>query len=269
MRVRGWQTHELSVDGGRLRKRYVSWDRGEHEREWAVLTLLARYAPGLAPAPLAADLDADPPWVMMSVLPGSPLGSGPLTADQFDALETALRRLWSVSVEDLPARRLSLAEAVRSGSAKLAAVGRPDGVAGTAYDAAMDLVTGPELAELAREEPPPVLGHSDPNLANYLWDGARIWVVDFEDAGRSDVAYELATLVEHMAARETDWTAFCARFDVDPVRLRWCRQLCAAFWLYFLLRDRGSARGNPPDVLERQARRLLDLVDDRRARMPE
>jgi len=151
----------------------------------------------------------------------------------------------------------------------MAAVGRPDGVAGTAYDAAMDLVTGPELAELAREEPPPVLGHSDPNLANYLWDGARIWVVDFEDAGRSDVAYELATLVEHMAARETDWTAFCARFDVDPVRLRWCRQLCAAFWLYFLLRDRGSARGNPPDVLERQARRLLDLVDDRRARMPE
>jgi len=42
-------------------------------------------------------------------------------------------------------------------------------------------------------------------LANYLWDGHRIRIVDFEDAGRSDVAYELASLVEHLSARDTEW----------------------------------------------------------------
>ncbi len=262
------QTHELTVTGDRLRKRYVSWDRGEHEREWAVLSLLATHAPGLAPEPLNARLDADPPWVEMNVLPGRPL-TGRLGPEQLAALEVALRRLWSVPVDDLPARRLSPAEALRVRTTWLAAVGRPDGIAGAAFDVALELVTGPELADLDRTEPPPVLGHSDPNLANYLWDGSRIRIVDFEDAGRSDIAYELATLVEHMSARDTDWTGFCARFDVDQGRLHQVRQLCAAFWLYFLLRDRTSAaRRNPPEVLERQARRLLDLVDDSRARMP-
>ncbi|MEV6038094.1 hypothetical protein AB0L65_43590 [Nonomuraea sp. NPDC052116] len=63
-------------------KRYRSWERGEHRREWAVLNVLALHAPGLAPAPVRADLDGSPPRVVMSRLPGTPLRglpTGPAT----------------------------------------------------------------------------------------------------------------------------------------------------------------------------------------------
>ena len=73
-------THEIRVDAGRgvAIKRYRSWDRGEPAREWTALTLLAEHAPGLAPAPILADLSADPPVIEMSRLPGVPLGGMPL-----------------------------------------------------------------------------------------------------------------------------------------------------------------------------------------------
>jgi hypothetical protein len=52
------------------------------------------------------------------------------------------------------------------------------------------------------------------------WDGARVRIVDFEDAALSDPATELALLVEHMSTRALDSEALCAAFPVDPVRLR-------------------------------------------------
>ena len=60
-------------------KRFGSYDRGEHLREWCGLRLLDRHSPGLAPRPLAADLAADPPTVTIGRLPGGPLGGRPLT----------------------------------------------------------------------------------------------------------------------------------------------------------------------------------------------
>jgi hypothetical protein len=44
-------THAVDVDPSRsvVTKRYRSWHRREPEREWAALTLLAEYAPGLLP----------------------------------------------------------------------------------------------------------------------------------------------------------------------------------------------------------------------------
>ncbi len=46
----------------------------------------------------------------------------------------------------------------------------------------------------------PVFGQGDANLANFLWDGERVRMVDFEDSGLSDRAFELAVLVEHISA---------------------------------------------------------------------
>src|SRR4051794_32299866 len=46
----------------------------------------------------------------------------------------------------------------------------------------------------------PVLGQGDSNLANFLWDGTEVRIVDFEDSGPSDRAFELADLVEHISA---------------------------------------------------------------------
>jgi len=105
-----------------------------------------------------------------------------------------------------------------------------------------------------------VLGHNDPNVANYLWDGEAVRIVDFEDAGSSDRAYELATLVEHLSARGGDWEPFLARFDVDADRLLAGRRTAAALWLHLLLTVEAARRRNPPDAPRLQAERLLDLL---------
>jgi hypothetical protein len=123
------RTHDL-VDRGWLTKRYVSWLRGEHEREWTVLRRVHAHCPDLVPG--------SPARLPVPFFPGS-------------------------------------------------VYARP---------------------------PPTVLGHAHPNLANYLWDEHRIRIVDFEDAGRSDSEFELADLVEHLAARFTDWTPFLTIFDL-------------------------------------------------------
>lgn len=50
--VTGGQTHNVSFTDTEVRKRYVDWERGEPDREWTCLTVLATHAPGIAPAPL-------------------------------------------------------------------------------------------------------------------------------------------------------------------------------------------------------------------------
>jgi Phosphotransferase enzyme family len=251
-------THVLVASKDSLVKRYSSWGRGEHRREWAVLTVLHEHLSGLVPAPLQADLDATPPQICMSRVPGAPL-RGPLTPVQLDALEVALRAMWSVPPGDLPPRRFFPAEAWQVGRTCFARTRRPDGIAGAAFDAAVEFLRGPVMAQGSRH----VVGHSDPNLSNYLWDGHVVRIVDFEDAGRSDEAYELATLVEHLAARTADdatWDSFLERFDVDAARLLAGRRLTAVLWLQMLMPGGVAASRNPPGTLERQAERVLDLL---------
>jgi hypothetical protein len=59
-------THNVVIGSERVAKTYTSWDRGQHQREWAALQHLRRYAPGLAPEPISADLDAVPPTLVMT-----------------------------------------------------------------------------------------------------------------------------------------------------------------------------------------------------------
>jgi hypothetical protein len=247
-------THTLTFDGPLLVKRYMSWARGEHRREWSVLQLVHRHRPDLAPTPVSADLDAVPPTVTMTVVPGTPLTEHP-SPDQLDALTAAITALWTVPRPD-EAQRDDLHLARR-----LVDAPRPtDGVAGAAHDAAVAWWRGPDPDRLRTPPADPVLGHRDPNLANYLWDGRRIRIVDFEDAGVSDRANEVALLVEHLSTRRLDSEAVAARFDVDPARLRAARRLWAAFWLWLVLSGGPSPRSR--EITDAQARRLLRLMDD-------
>ena len=66
-------THVVDIGEDEVVKRFRSWDRGEHLREWQALTLLASYAPDLAPAPRSANLTSVPPQVRMSRVPGLPM----------------------------------------------------------------------------------------------------------------------------------------------------------------------------------------------------
>jgi hypothetical protein len=245
------QTHSVSIEGSVVTKRYVSVERDEHLREWAALGAISAQTSDLAPTPLSLTAG---PTLTMSLVPGRSL-AGVLTQAELDGLELALRTLWSLPTDGvLPSLLPVLIKRVRRDIDGFTA----SGLVEEARLAAADWLTdGPDLL---LESSAAVIGHGDPNLANYLWDGERVRIVDFEDAGVSDVALELATLVEHLSARQTDWTAFLNRFPVDPLRLLTARRLWAIFWLTLLRPGGPSAHRNPPETPAEQAKRVLSLL---------
>ncbi|MGC4944232.1 phosphotransferase family protein [Kribbella sp. DT2] len=192
----------------------------------------------------------------MSRLPGWALG-GALSAAQLDGLQVALDALWSVrSGEVEPIDFEGFVARVRRGISSWDG----GGLVGEAHRAAGEWLAGTAVDALV-EPAHPVIGHGDPNLANYLWDGERVRIIDFEDAGGSDLAVELANLVEHLASRGTDWSAFLGRYPVDAERLADARRLFAAFWLTLIRPGGPSAHRNPPGTAERQAERFLGLLE--------
>ncbi|MEV4468654.1 phosphotransferase [Nonomuraea sp. NPDC049504] len=103
----------------------------------------------------------------------------------------------------------------------------------------------------------PVFGAGDGNLANFLWDGDRVRVVDFEESGRSDRAYELSEVVEHVSTWVDGDVDIAAAVELSPQeerRMRECRRLHALMWLFLLSHE--SPR-NPPGTFERQVERVL------------
>jgi hypothetical protein len=255
------QTHNVSVNEQVLIKRYVSWSRDEHHSEWAALQLVSAATHDLVPTPL--HLEVDPPSVTMSLLPGSPL-SGSLTTAELGGLEVALRELWSVPADGLR----QLAPASPEGPGRIIARVRESvtswqgrGIVAEAHALALDWLAGPEPEQFSTPYAESIVGHGDPNLSNYLWDGSRLRIVDFEDAGRSDLAVELANLVEHLSARDTDWAEFVTRFPVDPARFAAARCVWATFWLTLLRSGGPSARRNPAGTAEKQAERLITLLE--------
>jgi Ser/Thr protein kinase RdoA (MazF antagonist) len=267
-------THELiRLPGGAVRKRYRSWARGEPGREWTALTLLAEQAPDLAPAPRRDRLDEVPPSIEMSALPGRPL-AGPLNDAQADALAESLARLWGT----VPAPRLraaygsatncaSFCRQVRGLSVPHGETADPVGdraLARAACDAGRSWLSGfvPEPEEPDRL----VLGQGDANLANFLWDGARVRIVDFEDSGPSDRPFELALVVEHRSMWHdggVDGDGFVDRFELsarERGRLLELRRLAALYWLLRPGRAGEARRVDGAFVDERQAERLLALL---------
>ena len=110
------------------------------------------------------------------------------------------------------------------------------------------------------------IGIADLNPANVLWDGSSARLVDFEDGGLTDPAYELADHVEHLAGRLTN--TYDADALVDAVgltddqrdRMSAYRPLWATFWLAMLLPGNGGFRRNPPGTTEEQARHLQEWL---------
>ena len=92
----GQTSHHLRVDGETVTKTFRFWSRGEPDREWDGLTLLAEHAPGLAPVPLRREVRDGAPAVVMTRVPGVELGEAPMTVDETRALGAALRRLFDV-----------------------------------------------------------------------------------------------------------------------------------------------------------------------------
>jgi Ser/Thr protein kinase RdoA (MazF antagonist) len=242
-------THTISVSGSVLTKHYTSWSRNEPDREWAALTLLSEAIPDLVPHPLSR---TPAPSLTMTTLPGEPL-TAPVRVPQLTALGDAIETLWSIPPSSLPA--IDLTALVSRTRAGLITLQDGDGVIARAASAWLNNEP-PDLTAV----PDPVVAHGDPNLANYLWDGTRVRIVDFEDAGLGDRTVELANLVEHLSGRGTDWTPLVRRFAPGPARFHAARSLWAGFWLTLIGPGGPSAHRNPPGTAEAQAERVLTLV---------
>lgn len=264
-------THDITIDGDVVIKRFRSWGRGEPAREWTALRLLSRRAGGLAPRPLSADLDADPPVITMSRLPGRPLAGTAISPGMLDALAAALDRLWTsvtpAELSGLPDTEPGPVSFVRLVSERMAA-GPGLGDDPVVLDAAAAAVT---WLGRAADWPHPegrdlVLGQADASLENFLYADGRVRIVDFEDCRPSDRPFELAVLVENLsfwADAGLDADDFLARFDLTAAerrRLPDYRRVAALYWLYLLRPGSRSSRRNPPGTLERQASRLRRLL---------
>lgn len=267
------QTHELTFTETEVRKKYVTWDRGEADREWGCLTLLAEHAPGVAPKPLRLETDDGAPVVVMERLPGRPLGAAPLTPEQTRSLGRTLRQLYDVPLGSIQAAQISerlygpttlpmnlvewLTEPHDLSECRDRDLISQAIVAALEWLGSSDSLPEPHLR---------VLGISDLNPANVLWDGETCRLVDFEDGGLTDPAYELTDHTEHLAGRLSgvfDRNALVAAVGLSTAeRDRMCayRPLWAAFWLAMLLPGNGGFRRNPRGTTEAQATHLLGLL---------
>jgi aminoglycoside phosphotransferase (APT) family kinase protein len=264
-------THDVTLGQRRVVKRYRSWARGEPDREWAGLTLLHRTAPGLAPEPLERRVEDGAPVVVMTRVPGEPLGTAPLSRKQVEAVGQALRRMYTaIPVDDLagvaertggPLELVStLRSWIREPPARVGSSVQVALAAGTAWLAA------PEVTHLTGPFAQRVFTQADGNLGNFLWDGDRCYVVDFEDSGVSDPAYEVADLVEHVSVwlpgliGTGDLVAALEFSTEQEARLLGFRRIMAVFWLLMLLPGNPGHDRNPQGSLDRQAQRVLELL---------
>ncbi len=253
--------HSVEVRADEVVKRYRSSEHGQPERKWRALSLLDRYAPGVAPVPVSAELRADPPTVVMSRLDGTRV-NGPIRGRLADALAQAIdtmqRAIPRRVLERLPPRAGHPAEFLQQVRASVRGIGHSGGetVVNAAIRQAVRWVEQVKLEQVLGEQGTRVFGTGDGNLTNYLWDGTRIRVIDFEYSGSSDRLFELAEIIEHISVWRNDiagMTAVLERFDLAPGevgRLTQCRRLLALYWL---LRTQGQSQCD-------QASRMLALL---------
>ena len=126
------------------------------------------------------------------------LHAGPRFRDDFDMVDYAARYIGVVDE-----RRIRI----------------PDG-----YRAHLSLLPGIEAALSARPLPT-VPCHNDLLAANYLDDGERIWIVDYEYSGNADPTFELGNTCLELGWDDTRIQALCAAYfgqanDVLLARMR-------------------------------------------------
>jgi thiamine kinase-like enzyme len=140
----------------------------------------------------------------MSQVPGEPLGRRPVAQAQEDAIAVALDRLHHAlppsvlqAVEPAPASPQLLPDRIRDMACACNAE-LLDPEPRQAYRAALAWLDSGEARTLASATVQPVFAQCDPNLANHLWNGHTVHLVDFETSRRGDRATELADFTEHI-----------------------------------------------------------------------
>ena len=264
-------THDIEFVDGVVRKTYVSWSKGEPDREWAALEHLEQHAPGLGPRPIERSVADGRPVVVMSRVPGEPL-DGTLSLLQMAALTSALQVLFTVPVPAvLPERANDPSSFPHLFGSWLAREYE--------WTRCQDSVLVRHAVAVARAWTDDheiasdwivdrVIALGDGNLDNVLWDGDVCRLIDWEEYGASDFAYELADVVEHASSRlqrRLDVEEFLRAFGLDPAqraRVEHHRKMFACFWLAMLLPGNRGWHRNPRGATEDQARHVLRLIGD-------
>lgn len=256
-------------------KLYRVDDRRRADREWTALQLLAGRHPAIVPTPLWFDAHPELPAIGMSFVPGNPLHRARVDVAALRTLGAVLRDLHALAPDTFPYPYPRI-------GAALECVRRIEH-----WAAHLDATPDRELFEVVQplaaswlqtddrailEAPAPaVFGRGDPNLANCLWDGDRLRLIDWEYAGWSDVAFELADLVEHINARvipDDVLLAFSSQFIAPGSELSQryaaAQRTCALLWLVILWNHREYARRALLLQIERVKRVQQSCPDDTR-----
>lgn len=117
--------------------------------------------------------------------------------------------------------------------------------------AAARTAMGAAREALVRVAPPPVACHCDPLAENFLDDGSRMWIVDWEYSGNNDPMWDLGDLsVEAGFDRDQDEALLRAYFDgappaADRGRMILYKAACDLLWtLWGVIQH---VDGNPAD----------------------
>ena len=242
-------------------KLYRIDDRQRAEREWRALHLLREHGLEVAPRPVWYDPDPTQPVVVMERVPGQPLSERMLRNHELATLAHTLKCIYAgvPTTADFPFRR----------------IGHPAEIVSRIEQWAASFVVDPAIAETAvvrrllerwlagpdrhllTAPAPRVFSAGDSNLGNYLWDGSHMWCVDWEYAGWSDRAYQLADTVEGIWARamaDDVWAEFAGEFDLDASeqqRYRAARRTFALLWILLLIRRGGWHEPRIPGQVQR------------------
>lgn len=122
-------------------------------------------------------------------------------------------------------------------------------------------VAGKLLGVLQAHARPPRPCHNDPVPANFLDDGHRLWLIDWEFGGMNDPFFDLATLsIQAHLNREQDSALLAAwggsSVDAAAARLAAHRYLVCFLWLQYNTAE--FARFPYRSVYEQAAKRWLD-----------
>lgn len=247
-------------------KLYKADGRNRADREWEALQILSRNCPGLAPEPLWYDAHPEFPVVGMTYIRGKQLNQLHVNDIMLCELANALERIFSIASDHssyLEARISAVPQCIQrieQWGENLSAQNHPSWD-GHYLDEALRLFrvwrnSGDK--QTLSEPVAPVFARGDPNLANCLWHRRKLYLVDFEYAGLSDLAFELADAVEHLNARAVDdkaWAKFVERFiplgDELYHRFDAARRTLSLLWVMLLWPKRDTMAGTLDKQFER------------------
>lgn len=232
--------------------------RQRGQREWASLLHLRENGIDYVPTPYQFVTVDGTPILVMELVHGSHLGHKHLSRDQLEILACRVKRLHLLPYEGRPenARVFLAPERVDGLIDLMKGVPVQDQPTAQCLDLWTILSRGPAL-DLLRQTTELVFSRMDTSLANLMWDGDTIRLVDLEYGGWTERVFDLAEQVEHVQSRGTpdsEWEWYLQQFPLQPeehIRLKQAQRLLAFDW----------ARRFWPAKDERSSENFLEQVE--------